>query len=205
MSSPRSSVVRTAALGFALALAACVTPPSTAPDAVPAGAYKLDPAHASLVWRIAHEEGLSRYTARFDRFDAALDFDPADPTAAHVEAVIDAASVSTGDPDFDDQIERVVLDAGSFPQIRFVSTSVEPTGPASARVTGDLSFHGATLPAALDVIYNGGARDPLRNADVVGFSATGAIDRTAFGADSYVNFGIGPTVELQIEAEFLKR
>lgn len=196
--------MRPALLAVPLALAACATQPSIAPDAAPAGAYRLDPAHASLVWRVSHGGGMSRYTARFDRFDAALDFDPANPSAARLEAAIDAASVSTGDPAFDAQVADVVLAADDHPGIRFVSTSVEITGPATARVTGDLTFHGATAPLVLDVVYNGGDFDPLRGADVIGFSATGSLDRTAFGADAYLNFGVGAVVELQIEAELLK-
>jgi polyisoprenoid-binding protein YceI len=186
------------------ALAGCVTPPSIAPDAAPAGAYRLDPAHGSLVWRVSHGEDLSHYTARFDHFDAALDFDPANPSAAHLEATVEAASVSTGNPDFDAQIADVVFDTSRYPTIRFVSTQVDVTGPNTARVTGDLAFHGMTAPLVLDVAYNGGAFDPLRGADVIGFSAKGSLDRTVFGADAYVNFGVGPTVDLQIEAELLK-
>ena len=44
----------------------------------PAGVYALDPSHASLVFRIDHI-GLSRFTARFTDFDAALTFDPTAP------------------------------------------------------------------------------------------------------------------------------
>ncbi|MGD2133580.1 MAG: YceI family protein [Maricaulaceae bacterium] len=186
-------------------LAACVTPPSIAPGAAPAGAYRLDPAHASLIWRVGHGEGLSSYAARFDRFDAALDFDPAAPEDARLDVAIEAASVSTGDPDFDAQIAQAVFGAETYPEIRFASTGVAVTGEASAEVTGDLTFRGVTAPVTLDVTYNGGANDPLRRADVIGFSATGAVDRTAFGATAYVNFGVGAEVELQIEAEFLKQ
>jgi polyisoprenoid-binding protein YceI len=113
--------------------------------------------------------------------------------------------VSTGDPAFDAQVADVVFDATRFATIGFRSTAVEVTGPASARVTGDLTFHGVTAPATLDVTYNGGAHDPLRGADVIGFSATATLDRTAFGADAYVNFGVGERVELLIEAEFVKQ
>lgn len=190
---------------LAAALTACVSAPSTAPDAAPAGEYLLDPAHASLVWRVPHGAGLSRYTARFDRFTASLDFDPAAPEDARLDVAIEAASVSTGDPDFDAQVARVVFDAEAHPEIRFRSSSVEVTGANAARVTGDLSFHGVTAPATLEVVYNGGANDPLRGGEVIGFSARGAIDRTAFGTDAYVSFGVGAMVEIEIEAELLKQ
>ncbi len=203
--SNRSGLLHASLLALVIPVCGCVSAPSIAPDAAPAGAYVLDPAHASLVWRVSHGEGLSHYTARFDRFEAAVDFDPANPADSRVDVTIEAASVSTGDPEFDAQIANGVFNANAFPTIRFTSTSVEVTGANTARVTGDLTFHGVTAPATLDVTYNGGASDPLRGgAEVIGFSATATIDRTAFGAGAYVNFGVGPTVELQIEAEFLK-
>lgn len=48
------------------------------------------------------------------------------------------------------------LDAATFPQITFTSTSVTLTGPNSANVTGDLTLHGVTRPITLEVTYNGG-------------------------------------------------
>jgi polyisoprenoid-binding protein YceI len=207
MAAPLSAPWRTLALAGLLGASAagCVTAPSTAPTAAPSGQYTLDPKHASLIWRVAHEGGLSHYTARFNRFQAALDFDPKAPTQARLDVSIEAASVDTGNPDFDHQIADVVFKASQYPEIRFTSTKVEQTGANTARVTGNLTFHGATAPATLDVVYNGGARDTLRNADVIGFSATGTIDRTKYGADAYVNFGVGKDVDLEIQAELLKK
>jgi polyisoprenoid-binding protein YceI len=188
-------------------VSACVSTPSIAPTAAPSGDYRLDPQHASLVWRIGHANGLSRYTARFDRFDAALVFDPTAPEAARLEVVIEAASVNTGLPAFDEKLAAAddVFDADTHPQIRFVSTKIEPTGPATGRVSGNLTLRGQTAPVTLEVTYNGGVFDPLRGADAIGFSATGAFDRTVFGADAWTSFGVGREVEVQIEAEFLRR
>jgi len=113
------AIARPAVIGaLALAAAACATTPSTAPGAAPSGAYQLDPAHASLVWTVAHAGGMSGYVARFDRFDAALDFDSENPTASHLDVAIEAASVSTGDPDFDAQIARAVLIIQAYSQDR---------------------------------------------------------------------------------------
>jgi len=196
----RSSVIG----ALAVSLAACATIPSTEPGAAPAGAYQLDPAHASIVWTVAHAEGLSGYVARFDRFDAALDFNADNPAASHIDVAIEAASVSTGDPEFDAQIASAVFDADNHPEIRFTATSAVVTGDNQGQVTGDLTFKGVTAPVTLDVIYNGATFDPLRRSNVVGFSATGVIDRSAFGAGAYANFGVGVDVEIRIEAEFLK-
>ena len=68
-----SSITRTAAADTSQKSADAVPPAST--DEVPAGSYKLDREHASLIFRVNHL-GFSNYTARFKRFDATLEFDP---------------------------------------------------------------------------------------------------------------------------------
>src|SRR5215204_4768136 len=73
-----------------------VPPASSAP--VPAGSYRLDKAHASLVFRVNHL-GFSNYTARFKRFDANLEFDPHDLAASKVVAIVAADSLETDFPD----------------------------------------------------------------------------------------------------------
>ena len=51
-----------------------------------------------------------------------------------------------------------VLDASRFPEIKFVSTSVEPTAgdPAHYQVDGNLTLHGVTRPVGMSVAFTGG-------------------------------------------------
>ncbi len=199
--------LRRAGLAILLLAAACIPKPQLDVANIPDGDYALDPDHASLVWRVPHLNGLSLFTARFDSWTAELNFDPERPEEAQVTATIDAASVSTGNKEFDQTIadQRRLLDAKSHPEIRFTSTKVTVTGENTAEILGDLTFHGVTAPVSLNVTFNGSLRDPIRNRRVVGFSASGVISRAAWGADGFVNFGVGEEVELLIEAEFLKR
>jgi len=60
------------------ATAPAAQPTPAAQTKAPAGAYTLDPAHTSLIFRIDHL-GLSRYTGRFTKVDGRLQFDPAKP------------------------------------------------------------------------------------------------------------------------------
>ncbi len=220
------------ALWFAtalLALSSCVSvegastapPPFAAPQPraepevrypigvdLPAGAYQLDPRHASVLFRIRHME-LSWFTARFDVREAALDFDSADPARSRLTASVDASSVNTGllnpqgERAFDRSIGRAI-GAETTPRITFTSTAIERTGEHSARVTGDLSMNGQTHPATLDVTFDGGRTDPLRgNAVVLGFSAHGAIHRSEWGITQWSAF-TGDEVQIVIEAELIK-
>jgi polyisoprenoid-binding protein YceI len=190
-------------------------PVAPAPTEAPAGSYTLDRSHASLLFRVNHL-GFSYYTARFTRFDAELLFDPADPAASSVTAAIDATSIETDHPDpsfdFDAQLQdEHWLDAARFPQMTFHSTAVELTGPSSARISGELTLHGVTRPVTLDATFNGGyAGHPLDPFGArIGFSARGALMRSAFGIAEGVpapgsSFGVGDAVEILIEAEFTR-
>ncbi|MBB5518321.1 YceI family protein [Amphiplicatus metriothermophilus] len=174
------------------------------PEALRAGAYRLDPDHAALVFKVGHL-GFSRYVGRFERFDAALDFDTDDPAAARVEAVIDIASLDVANDEFAQTLKGARwFDAENHPQAVFRSTKVEITDANAGRVAGTLTLKGVTKPASLDVVFNGGARDMLRGAYVVGFSARGTINRSDFGIDRYGEL-VGDAVTIEIEAEFLRR
>ena len=68
--------------GPGAALADEVPAASAAP--VPAGAYTVDKAHTSLIFRVSHL-GFSTYTGRFTRLDARLQFDPANLATSRVD------------------------------------------------------------------------------------------------------------------------
>ena len=101
-------------------------PVAPAATDVPAGNYTLDRNHASLIFRINHL-GFSHYTARFTRFDATLELDPAHPATSSVTATIDPTSIETDNPDptldFDHQLQNQDwLNTAQFPQMTFRST-----------------------------------------------------------------------------------
>ncbi|HEY8509524.1 MAG TPA: YceI family protein [Steroidobacteraceae bacterium] len=182
--------------------------PSTAP--VPAGDYRLDKAHATLLFRISHL-GFSNYMARFTRFDAQLRFDPRNPTASSVQVTIDPRSIhADGAPDgfLGTLAGKEWLDAERYPQISYRSTKVESLGDNKLRISGELTLHGVTKPVTLNATYNGGyASHPFEPKARIGFSATGSLKRSDFGISAGLplpgsTFGVGDTVEIVIEAEF---
>lgn len=187
----------------ALMLAACYTPPKTAPSAAPSGDYVLDPAHVSVVWSLSHA-GLSQYTARFDDVTGALTFDPDTPENSRVDIRIDPKSVSTGDTEFDATIagDGKYFDSATYPNIRFVSTDIQTISENTGLITGDLTFRGVTLPLVLNTTYNGAGSSFGNPGKTLGFSATGTLKRSDFGLSYLTNLGIGDDVSLTIEAEF---
>jgi polyisoprenoid-binding protein YceI len=195
-----------ACLGLALALGACgyLLPSHNqtfAPEKLPSGAYRLDPEHASLLFKLDHF-GFSELVGRFDRFQASLDFDPKRPEAAHLVVLIDPASIDLNLPKFENDLRGPDwFDVAKFPQARFESRTIVVTGEKTGRVTGDLTLHGVTAPVTLDVTFNGGADSLLTGRYTLGFAASGTLKRSTFGLGAYAP-AVGDQVTLEIHAEF---
>lgn len=184
--------------------------PAAFPMTVPAGAYHLDKAHASLSFRVNHL-GFSNYVARFKRFDAELQFDPADIAASHVVVTIDPGSLDLDNPPegfTQTLLGEQWLDAMQFPEMKFRSTTVEPTAANTFRIVGDFTLHGVTQSVVLQATYNGGyAGHPMDPHARIGFSAHGTLMRSDFGIAYGIpapgtTMGVSDAVEVVVEAEF---
>jgi polyisoprenoid-binding protein YceI len=187
-------------------------PPAMAPmGAPPAGAYKLDKSHASLILRASHM-GFSTYTTRFSRFDSDLTLDPRNLSESKVVTTIDASSFEMdAAPQMCIDIMKgpQMLDTAKFPQIVFKSEGIRMTGAKSMEISGTLTLHGVTRPMVLAAMYNGGYAG-MPNMDPqarVGFSAHGSFKRSDFGIAYGVpapgtTVGVGDLIDFSIEAEF---
>ena len=168
-----------------------------------AGQYRLDPLHASLVFKVSHL-GLSTYVGRFNRFDASLDFDPADIGSAQLQASIYTASIDTNNAQLDQTLRGSSwLHSDRFPEASFHCTSVTATG-SGFKFDGDLTLHGVSRPISLHGKFLGAAVNRLNGRYTLGFRASGSINRSDFGIDSYLAM-IGDRVTLEVEAEFLRQ
>lgn len=190
------------AMLFALALPACGTPTLELADA-PVGAYRMEESHTRVLFGVPHL-GLSTYWVQVTRAKGSLDFDPTAPEASVLSVTVDPASVMTGDPEFDKELQGSSwFDTADHPEIRFVSTRIQRTGENTGTVWGKLTLRGVTKEIALDVTFNGSMLHPFAQKRALGFSATGTIKRSEFGMDHLVLFGIGDDVKLMLEAEFI--
>lgn len=194
----------TAAIALSLALAspAFSEPTSTDPAKVPAGAYELDKRHASLIVRIPHLGGFSKYAMRFNGLSGGFTYDPANWQATKVTISVNPTSIDTGDPAFNKQITGY-FDVAQFPAIVFESTGLTADG-AHGKLSGDLTFHGVTRPVTLDVTFNGVGPGMTGLGTRMGFSGTGRIKRSDFGVTSVRQFA-GDEVDLSFEVEFVRK
>ncbi|OWW00093.1 hypothetical protein ATY81_25170 [Rhizobium sp. R72] len=192
---------------FALALGVSTTLALAAvSDPAPAGAYKTDPSHSSFNWSFNHS-GLSRYTARFTKVDARLDWKPEKPETSTLSVTIDPLSVRTDYPwpqkvDFDAEIGGEETFLAAKP-ITFVSKTIHVTGHKTGTVEGLLTLRGETHPATLDVTFNGSmAKHPMMGVAKIGFSATGRIRRSEWGMDFAIP-ELGDVVTFAIETQMV--
>lgn len=171
--------------------------------------WTLDPAHTNATFSAKHMM-ITTVRGTLALLNGKIEFDPANPAAASVEATLDAASVNTGMGDRDGHLKSPdFLDIANYPTITFKSTKVEPTGEGKAHVTGDLTICGTTKSVVLDVEFLGLSKNPFTQAEAAGFTATTAIQREDWGLNWNValeagGWLVGKEIKLALDAEAIK-
>jgi polyisoprenoid-binding protein YceI len=187
------------------------TAPPPSVEGLPAGAYVLDPAHSTLLFKVSHL-GFSNFTMWFDTFAADLQLDPANPGAARLSATVDPSSLRVPAPPagfLEHLLGEQFIDAATFSAITYRSTNIVTKGKNKADIIGDLTLHGVTKPVTLTATFNGGYVGHVYEPQArIGFSANGTFKRSDFGIGYGVpapGSGMGTSDEVQvvIEAEFL--
>ena len=172
-------------------------------QAMPAGTYQLDPNHTSITFKINHL-GFSRYTGRFDKMEATLNFDGNTPEKSALNVTIYPNSIDTNNAKLEEELRGdKFFDVIKYPRATFQSTAIQRTGPSTAKVTGDFTFMGATHSLTLDVVAIGAGIRPMDQKKVLGFSASGSFKRSDYGLQNLLPL-VGDDVTLEIEAEFDK-
>ncbi len=138
-------MTRLALLTLPLLLAAA--PPAQAAP------WVVDTAHSRLGF--AGSQGGTPFSGTFKRWDAKIDFDPANPAAGHVLVTIDMASASTGDADKDGALPQSDwFDVKDFPRAVFEATTFRAKGGNAYEAVGTLTIRGikkdVVLPFTLD-------------------------------------------------------
>src|SRR3954468_12813182 len=89
---------------------------------VPAGAWKVDPAHSSVGFEVKHMM-IATVRGRFSSFDGRLEAAEDDPSHSRAEGRVDVASIDTGNADRDNHLRSAdFFDAERYPRITFEST-----------------------------------------------------------------------------------
>jgi polyisoprenoid-binding protein YceI len=173
----------------------------------PPGPWTIDPAH-SAVSAMAQHLGLSSVHGRFREFGGRIEIGE-DPLTSSVEAVIEAASIDTGNAMRDGHLRSPdFLDADVHPKLTYRSTALTPAGDNRWTVHGELAMHGVTRPVDLDLSYLGTGPDPWGGARAA-FRAVTELRREDFrmNYNQVVQAGIaaiGTTLKVELDIQAIR-
>ncbi|HZU84031.1 MAG TPA: YceI family protein [Polyangiaceae bacterium] len=170
--------------------------------------YTVDNAHSDIGFSVRHMV-FAKVRGHFTKWTAQLSIDESDPSKSTLEVSLDAASIDTREPQRDAHLKSAdFLDVERYPKITYKSRRVQRTGDKQFKVVGDLTIHGVTREAGLDVEELGRGKDPWGN-DRVLYSAKASINRTDFGLkwNQALETGgvlIGEKVDIEVDVETVK-
>ena len=99
---------------------------------IPSGTWAVDSIHSSIGFAVKHS-GVMTFRGGFDQFDAKLQ-------DGRLEGLAKVASVRVDDPTLAGHLQTPdFFDAEQFPELRFVSKSIERDGDLSGTVTGPIT------------------------------------------------------------------
>lgn len=168
--------------------------------------WNIDPTHSRVEFSVKHMV-VSTVRGNFDKFEAQLNFDPANPADATLEATVYADSINTGTADRDTHLRSAdFFDVENFPVLTFKSTSLDLDSPTSGKVHGDLTIRDVTKPVTLDVTFLGEGVSPFGH-KIAAFEASGKINREEFGLTWNVALETGGVlvskdIKLNFEVQF---
>ncbi|MEP7292443.1 MAG: YceI family protein [Chloroflexota bacterium] len=167
--------------------------------------WKFDSAHTTVAFSTRHMM-VTTVRGTFAPPTGTLEFDPQNPAASHVEAVIDAKTINTGVDMRDNHLRSAdFLEVEKYPTITFKSTHIEVTDDNEGKITGDLSIHGITRPVVLKVEYFGKVDSPFGDVRA-GFAASTKINREDWGltyntAIEAGGFVVGKELKIELDLE----
>jgi polyisoprenoid-binding protein YceI len=165
--------------------------------------WYLDPPHSAAQFSVRHM-GISTVRGTFTKVSGVV-IDSPDLGKASVNVTIDASSVDSRVEMRDKDLRSDhYFDVAKYPTITFVSKRVEAAGAGKLKVTGDLTIHGVTKEAVLDV--DGPTppmKDPKGNSHR-GVSATTTISRADYGMTSGAPM-VADQVAIQLDVELVDK
>ncbi len=147
--------------------------------------YKQVNASASQISFTYNQMG-ARVYGTFGKFEAKIDFDSANPSAARAALTIQLDSIDAGSSDANSELQKPAwFNTATYPQAKFVSSSVTALGNNRYEVTGKLTLKGLTREV--------GAQVTLKPQSAIGvFDGEFILKRADFkiGEGEWADFGV---------------
>ena len=160
----------------------------------------LDSAHSFPRFSYNHF-GYSTQVSRFNKTTGKIIYDKEAKTAS-VDIVIDATSVDSGFPVFNEHLRgEDFFDTAKYPTATFKSTKVVFEGDKPSAIEGNLTIKGITKPVTLTVTSFHAMPHPMKKKDAIGANAFTTVKRSDFNAGKYApNVGDEIRIDLGVEA-----
>jgi polyisoprenoid-binding protein YceI len=171
--------------------------------------WNIDPAHSVAEFKVKHMM-ISNVKGQFPKVSGTLTLDESGLANSRVEAVIEAASIETRDPQRDAHLKSAdFFDVEKFPTLLFKSSRISIVRDGELAVEGDLTIRGVTRKVTFAVEGpTPPAKDPWGNTRVA-VSATTKINRKDFGLtwNAALETGgilVGDEVTITLDVQFVK-
>lgn len=144
------------------------------------GEWHFDPAHTRVGFSARHAM-VTTVRGTFTDVQGHISLDVADVASSSVQVLIRAASVDTYNEQRDQHLRSAdFFDVETYPEIRFVSSTIDEVETNNFMVVGDLTIRDVTKQVAIPIELLGIQRDPMGNLRA-GFEASRRLDRRDFG------------------------
>ena len=151
------------------------------PALADSNAWKIDSAHSSASFSVKHMM-VSNVRGGFQKVKGNAVYDGKSIDSIKVDAVIDSASINTGEEKRDEHLRgKDFFDVNKYPKITFKSKKVTKDKKGTFKLSGDLTMHGVTKPVVLNVEGPSQVIKGPHGKTRVGASATTTINRKDFG------------------------
>jgi polyisoprenoid-binding protein YceI len=165
--------------------------------------FAIDPAHTDVLFSAKHMM-VTNVRGTFKDVSGSIDIDETEPTASTADITVRAASLDTGFAARDTHLRSDDFFAvETFPEIRVVSTSIQPKGGNHFVVTADVTIKDVTVPVEFEVEFLGfySGMDGARRA---GFTAAAKVDRKDWNLNWNValeagGWLVGDQVKLEVD------
>ncbi len=171
--------------------------------------WDIDGAHSSVLFSVRHLM-ISNVRGTFDKVSGTVFYDGESYASVRVDAVIEAGSVNTREPDRDAHLRSGdFFDAAAHPAITFRSRQVNNIAGNRFQLVGDLTIRGTRREVVLDVEASG-VITGMQGESRIGARATTRLNRQDFGVrwNRTLDAGglvVGNEVDITLDLELTQR
>jgi len=169
-----------------------------------ATSWQVDKAHSTIKFSITHF--FTPVTGTFDDVDATINFDPNNLAESNIDVTIPIESINTRNDRRDNHLRSEdFFNTSQWPNMSFVSNSIEQTGDNQFVARGELTIRDVTREFDLPFELKGVMDHPMQeNTRVAGIVANAELMRTDFGVgvgDWAATAVVGDQVDIELNLE----